>query len=211
MRTSARTTALPAIALPAMLVLLLAGCAAEGTGADPGATGSSGATSAPADGAGEDGTGCPYGVWSLDVPDLAVQLESSLEESMGKDATVVGDGEQRIEWGADGAVEFTTDLTITVTATLDDDLEMVMTQVHSGGAGGDLAYADGVATPSGWDGSTYAVATSMTIGGVDAPVAETPVGALFDASTPMQITCDGDTMLTHTAPSPYTQRWLRQD
>ena len=211
MRTRASVFTLPALVLPAVVVLLLAGCAGPEGESDPasGDGGAGGTTAAPETSDGAGGTGCPYGVWSLDVPDLATQLEASLESSMGRDAAVVASGEQRIEWGDDDAVEFSTDLTITVTTSLDDGIEMVMTQHHTGGANGALDYADVTAIAPGWD-SDYAVPTTLTIGGIETPSDATPIDGFFDASTPMQVTCEGDAMVTNTAPSPYTQRWLRE-
>jgi hypothetical protein len=203
---SARTTA---IAIPAVLLLLLSACA-----------GGPGDTPVPTDGAepdgatealdgGEDGTECPYGAWSLDIDDLGAQLQEYLEESSGLPNEVAMDGEQRLLWGADGAAEFSSDLTITITSTLDDGLDMIITQVHSGGSSGQLDYADGEATPSGWDQTGYVVSSTVEVGGVPTE-SEFPVDGFFETSEPMQIGCDGGELFTYTEPSFVTARWVRE-
>ena len=203
-----------AIAIPAEHLFVLAGCAGGSGGSDgsePGALPDgaepTGATE-DLDG-GEDGTGCPYGAWTLDTVDLGAQLEEYLEDSSGRDNTVVMDGTQRLLWGADGAAEFATDLTITITTSLDDGLDMTMTQVHSGGSSGELAYADGQATPSGWHQTGYVVSSTVVIGGVPTE-SEIPIGGFFETSEPMQIGCDGGMLFTYTEPSFVTQRWTRE-
>ena len=205
-----RTTA-TALAIPAVLILLLAGCAAGSgetdAGALPDGAEPTGATE-DLDG-GNDGTGCPFGVWSLDTADLGTQLEAYLEESSGQENTVTMDGTQTLEWGADGAAEFSTALTVTILTSLDDGLEMTITQVHSGGSSGELAYADGEAIPSNWDGEGYVVTSTVTIAGVPTE-SDTPIDGFFATSQPMQIGCDGGDLYTYTEPSFVTQRWVRQ-
>ncbi|GEM_PF-2680696 len=208
MRISTMTTA---IAAPAILLLALAGCAGGAGGGDGagGADGGSGGTAAPVDGGGA-GAGCVVGTWALDTDDLGAQLEAYIESSSGNATTVAMGGGQELVWSADGSATFTTDLTVTVTTALDDGIEFVITQQHTGGTSGMLALSGDVATPSGWDDHGYTVSNQVTVNGVPTDVAAVPVeGFGFDAATPLTVTCDGDRLATHTDPSFATQHWTR--
>lgn len=196
MFTARRATA---IALPAVLLFSLGGCALV----DP-----------SGDGDVLTGTAaCALGhTWELNIDDLAEQVKADLAGN-GIAAETAASGSQTLEWSVEGHVDITSDYTITVTIA---GVEQVYTveQKNSGTITG-AAYINGeVAIPRKWDDADYTSETTADLSGTPVEVADlsfTVPRTDFDDSVGLELTCNGKELTIHPRGSAITQTWTRKD
>lgn len=191
------------LSAPALLVLALAACA-------PGGAPAGAPTAEPADpGSGAAGGGTAECLtdrtWVLDLDDLAQQLADNMT-SNGMTATQSsGAGRQTFVMRSDGRAEASIASTFTLGVDAGDGVEIVVEQTHTGAPSGNWQLAGNTLKFTDWT-SDYAIQNTVLINGVasDAPI-NLPADALD--GTNMTITCEGDTLTTKAAISPFTQRW----
>ncbi len=198
MFTARRATA---IALPAVLLFTLGGCALV----DP-------------SGDGEQLTGtaaCALGhTWELNVDDLAEQIKNDLTNAGVTVDTVVASGSQTFDWSIEGHVAITSDYTITVKTVPAAEQVLTVEQTHSGSITG-AAYINGeVAIPRKWDDSDFSVATTADLSGEKVEEADLTITIPptdFDDSVGLELTCNGKELTIHPRGSVITQTWARKD
>ena len=189
------------IALPAVLLVTLGGCAlVDPSGGDDVLTGTA---------------ACALGhTWELDVAGVAEQVKADLTKIGVPVTDVVGSGTQTLDWSLEGHVALDSNYTITVTTAPAADQVLTVEQVHSGSVTG-AAYVNGeVAIPRKWDDSQYSVDTTADLAGAEIKVAdigfEVPKSD-FDDSVGLELTCNGKELTIHPRGSVVTQTWTRKD
>lgn len=197
-------------ALMPLLVLSLAGCTllGGGGGEDP-----EGDSPGAADGSSEElegrSTACVIDKdWQLDVADMAAQLGANLSDNGLTVVSSTGEGESGIYFDQEGYAGSATDATYTIVVDMGDGLVMTMMQHHEGAPGGNWAW-DGESESTmifeGWDGEVV-ITTDTMINGEAAPTSTTPLSGGMDGQS-MTVSCDGDTLVTQSAGSPFTSTW----
>lgn len=198
MFTARRATA---IALPAVLVFTLGGCALVDTNGDEDVL-----TGIAA---------CALGhTWELDLTELAEQVKADLEKNGVAVQNVVGSGEQTLDWSVEGHVALDSNYELTITSAPAADQVLTVVETHSGTIKG-AAYINGeVAIPRKWDDSKYTLDTTAENNGAEVAVADIgyviPV-TTFDDSVGLELTCNGDELTIHPRGSQITQTWSRSD
>lgn len=200
---------IPALAIPAALLLGLTACASGGAGSGSGDGGSGG------DGSGGSG-GSATGVecltdrtWSLDLDDLVAQLA----EQMGETVPVTeasASGTQTFEFSSDGTAVAAIDSTF-VLGVDGDGLILTITQTHSGAPSGAWSDAgEGNLAFDEWDQTGYTIENEISMDGtsVDMPL-ELPSNS-FGGST-MSYECSGSSLTTTVPENTYTYRWSTED
>ena len=195
-------TALTAFAVATVAVLGVAGCAAgsgspvAGPGVDGDADGSDTVSLAE----------CIVGEWSGDVVDLGEHLLAFFAQNGSPVTDVTSTGSIILEVDAT-SMTYTSDVTHQMTATLDDETEMVLTQTQIGVSSGDwTAEGDSVAYSNWTEG--IEIESVVTIGGVDSGVPiDVPAGDTEDI--PVTTTCEADVLTTHPEGTPFTTTWVR--
>lgn len=183
-----------ALALPALLVLTLGGCALlEPAGTNVPLTGIA---------------ACALGhTWTQDFEGIKQQITDDLSKK-GINATgITVTGEQTMEWTEKSQMSISGDYTIAVTTAEAEDKTLTVTEAHHGTASG-AAYINGdVAIPRNWE-TTFGWDTTADLSGetLEAPPYGLPV-TVFDDSVGLILTCDGDTLTIHPRGSKLTQTW----
>ena len=191
-----------ALALPALLVIALAGCGDDGSDGGDGDGGSGGSG-----GAGGSTASCLVGkTWSLDVADAAEQLGTYMTGNGLNVTESSGDGAETFTFNDDGTASTTTTLSYTITIDSGDGLVLTLVQTHTGTPSGGYEIDGDTVTFSDWNQNDYAIANHMMVNGVesDAPI-QVPDAGL--GGTDMVVSCDGGAMTTKVAASPFTQKW----
>lgn len=196
----------------ASLLLVLSGC---GTGS-PGGPGSEPSADGSGSGSGTDSGSSTSGcledrVWALNTDDLAAQLAANMSSNGMTVTESTANGRQSIEFGSDGTASSTVDVTYTLSIDSGDGIVITVVQTHSGTPHGEWAYTSdpAVLTFSNWDNSGYSIQNSILVNGVagDSPIS-LPEDTLGDSD--MEIVCEGNTLSTHVAVSPFTQHWIAE-
>lgn len=194
--------------IPVTVLFGLSGCFLLGGG---GGTGSTSDPTASSD-SGRDLAGGAVGClvdkdWKLDVDDAATQIGDLLTSNGLTVISSVGTGDQTFHFTADGAATSSTNLNFTITIDAGSGLVMVMDQHHEGTPGGDWAWTgdDSQLVFNNWEGD-YTVTTNLTINGQAAPSSVAPPSSGLDGQS-MTVSCDGDTLHTQAAGSPYAETW----
>lgn len=198
MFTARRATA---IALPAVLIFTLGGCALLDTNGDE-----------------EVLTGiaaCALGhTWTLDVEGLAEQVKADLAKNGVPVQEVIGSGEQTLDWSVEGHVALDSNYELTVTTVPATDQVLTVVDTHAGSITG-AAYINGeVAIPRKWDASKYTRETVASNNGAE--VALTDIGftvpeTTFDDSVGLELTCNGNELTIHPRGSNFTQTWTKKN
>ncbi len=187
------------IALPALLVFGLSGCALlESQGTDTTLTGVA---------------ACAQGhTWSVDTADLAAQVLADLKGRDIKASAVDVEGTQTLTWGLDSAMTITSDYTFTITAKSSDKV-LISTQVHQGESTGKAYVNADVAIPRTWDASGFEVTTTFELDGAEVTesVPFTTIETDFDDTVGIILTCDGTAMTTQPRGTEIVQKWTRSD
>lgn len=196
-------------ATASVLLLLLAACT-PAPGADPGSDPSGGATGAADSASGS--TDCLVDrTWVLNTDDLAAQLAANITANGLTVTQSTADGRQTVEFASDGTATSSVDVTYTIAVDTGDGLVMTIVQTHSGTPGGQWAWLgdSSTLTFSNWDNGGYSVQNTILIDGVavDAPI-DIPSDTL--SGTDMETSCEGNTLSTHVAVSPFTQHWIAE-
>jgi hypothetical protein len=196
-------TTVTAFAFAAVAVLGVAGCTTTGPGsliAGPDADGD------PDDSGAVTLGECVIGTWSGDVVDLGEQLLEFFSQVGSPVTDVTSTGTITLEVDAT-SMTYTSDVTHQMTATLDDDMDMVVTQTQVGVSSGDWTAEGDTIAYSNWT-EGIEIESTVTIGGVDSGVPlDVPAGD--SADIPVTTTCDGDTLTTHPEGTPFTTTWAR--
>jgi hypothetical protein len=146
---------------------------------------------------------------SADVPGLAAQMQEYMTGNGLPVTSVEGSGTQQLSLDEQGYAGFSTDLTLVTVADLSNDMVLTVTQTHSGTMRADWGWdSDTVFGFSNITDEGYAVTTVADINGTatEYPL-DMPLGGLSDV--PLTVTCEGDTMTTKAAESPFTTTWHR--
>ena len=192
-----------ALVFPAVLLIGLTGCGGSG-GGDPEEDGGTGGEEL------EGGsTACVIDKnWHLDIADAAAKLGAQLTSNGLNVQSSTGEGDQSFYFDQEGIAGSSTNLTYTMVVDMGDGLVMTMAQHHEGAPGGNWAW-DGEAESTilfdSWTGD-YVVTTDTSINGTAAPTSTSPMGGGLDGQA-MTVSCDGDTMETQAAGSPFVQVW----
>lgn len=190
-----------AIVLPAVLLLGLSGCFPTGDEPD----GDAGAGDVLEGGS----TACVIDKnWQLDVEDAAAKLGAYLASTGQAVVSSEGVGEQGIFFDQEGIAGSSTNLTYTIVIDAGDGLIMTMVQEHAGDAGGNWAWEGEEESTIGYEGWTgdYNVTTTTSINGTASEPSVTNLTEGLNGQT-MTVSCDGDTMETQAAGSPFVQVW----
>lgn len=202
------------LVVPALLVLVVSGCA-MGESSSPSAPSPS--ASAADDGSGSEAaaastTSCVVDRdWSLDIADMAAQLGASMSGNGVNVTQSEGAGSHTIRFSETGEVSSSVDLTYTLTL-VQDELTFTLVQTHAGDSGGEWAWVGDTDTMtfSNWDNSGYTVQNQFLINGMASESAmDIPNETL--AGTDLVATCSGSTLTTKATASPFTQRWTTDD
>ena len=191
-----------ALVIPAVLLVSLTGCFGDPAD-DP-----DGGTSAGDELAGGS-TACVIDKdWHLDIADAAAKLGAQLSSNGLNVVSSNGEGNQSFYFDQEGIVGSSTNLSYTMVIDMGDGLVMTMVQHHQGDPGGNWAWdgeAESTIVFDGWNGD-YTVTTDTSINGTAAPTSTAPIGSGLDGQA-MTVSCDGDTMETQAAGSPFVQVW----
>jgi len=183
-----------ALALPAVLVLTLGGCALlEPAGTNVPLTGIA---------------ACALGhTWTQDFEGLKQYITDDLGKNGIAATGVTFTGEQTMTWDDKAHVVITSDYSVAVTTAEAEDKTLTVTENHTGTASG-AAYINGdVAIPRNWKNelSYEAVADSNGEPLEAAPYAVPNTS--FDDAVGLILTCDGSTLTIHPRGSQLTQTW----
>ena len=146
--------------------------------------------------------------WELDVADMAAQLGETMASSGVNVVSTVGEGEAGIYFDQEGIAGSATNVSYTIVIDMGDGLVMTMVQHHEGSPGGNWAWDGGSESTivfDGWNGEVV-ITTDTSINGTAAPTSTTPLGGGLDGQA-MTVSCDGDTLVTQAAGSPFAQTW----
>ena len=183
-----------ALALPAVLVLTLGGCALlEPAGTNVPLTGIA---------------ACALGhTWTQDFEGLKQQIIDSLGKNGIAATGVTFTGEQTMTWDEKSHMTLKGDYTIAVTTAEAEEKTLTVTEAHSGTASG-AAYINGdVAIPRNWDNKLGWDTTADLSGeALEAPPYGLPA-TTFDDAVGLILTCDGDTMTISPRGTKLTQTW----
>jgi hypothetical protein len=194
-----RTSRIALIGVPVILMLGLTACDSGGGGSED-------------DGeiVGGSPTECVTGLWDADVADLATQMGEHLTAKGLPIISSTGSGSQQLSLDEQGYAGFaSTGLQLVITADLENDLILTVTQTHNGSMRADW----------GWDSDTVFGFTNITdegyqvdtVADINGTVTEypldIPLGGMSDV--PLAVTCEGDTMTTKAEQSPFTTTWHR--
>jgi len=195
------------IALIPVLVLALAGCTPGGTtpAEDDGSSG------------GEEleggSTACVIDRnWELDIADMAAQLGENLSSNGLAVVSSTGAGESGLYFDQEGYAGSATNASYTIVIDMGDGLVMTMVQHHEGSPGGNWAWdgeSESTMVFEGWSGELV-ITTDTSINGTAAPTSTTPMGTGLDGQS-LTVSCDGDTLVTQSAGSPFTSTWHAAD
>lgn len=194
-----------------LLGIALTGCqfgggtAGSGGHAEPSAAGSPDASAAA--GSGNSDTGCVADKdWHVDVDDLAQQLQERLEAGGMTIQSVDGHGSQLIRFNSTGNMASSTDLTFVVKIEL-KDTTMTETQHQVGPASAEWAWLgdSNVVTLTEWVENIKAT-NKITIGGSTSS-ADLPLNFAGMQGAQMTLECDGDSLTTSSADSPFVKHW----
>lgn len=157
------------------------------------------------------GASCFIGRWSADLDDLAAQLGSFLAGSGVRAESVRATGSQEITVDPAGTATVVTGVRYSLRVDL-NGTALDLTQDHIGHATGDWLWegpaTDGTVTLANLD-SDYSVDNIALVDGVEVAL-DIPVDASPAVTTePMQVSCFGDTLVTHQDPAPFTITWHR--
>ena len=202
-----------ALVIPAVLLFSLSGCFLLGGGSGTGDADSDSDGSAGGDDREGGSTACLIDKnWQLDVQDAAEKLGEQIASNGLTVISATGEGGQEIFFDQEGFAGSASDLTYTLVVDMTDGLLMTMTQHHEGAPGGNWAWegdSESTISFSDWS-SDYTVTTDTSINGTAAPTSVVPMGGGLDGQT-MTVSCDGDTMETQAAGSPFVQVWHAGD
>lgn len=208
---------IPALVVPALLVLALAGCGDDGAGGGAGGeTGGSGGTGESGSGSGAlssdpaGNTACvAHGSWNLDINQAATDLGSTLTAKGLSVTSASGEGHQTIAFDPAGTVSTDTGLAYTIAVDMGDGVLMTMKQTHEGAPGGEWAWM-GATNVIGFTNfeTGYIVTTHIDINGKSGESATPLASSGLGAGTMTIISCDANSMTTQAAGSPFTQHWL---
>jgi len=183
-----------ALALPAVLVLTLGGCALlEPAGTNVPLTGIA---------------ACALGhTWTQDFEGLKQQITDVLGKNGIAATGVTFTGEQIMTWDEKAHMTITGDYSVAVTTAEAEEKTLTVTEAHSGTASG-AAYINGdVAIPRNWDNKLTSDASADLSGEpLEAPPYGLPV-TTFDDAVGLILTCDGDTLTIHPRGTQLTQTW----
>ena len=173
------------VALPALLVFGLTGCALVT------ASGSNEAPTAM--------QACAMGhTWTLDTKDLSSQISADLKTRNLPVTNVETTGTQTLKWGVDGTVTNTADYTIVATVTTAPEAVSTVTQVYKVTATGRAFISSDVAIPRDWQESGKKLTQVGSLNGaVDDPLPFPILATAFDDAVGLELTCDGKTLTTH--------------
>ena len=150
--------------------------------------------------------------WHLDVPDITEQVTNRVVAMGMPVVSSEGTGSMTTNYGADGVVTSTGDVTFTLTVQAPDGpLSTLIQRQHGGGEGSwrwDGTAENNLAYES-WE-STYEIDITMSVGGatVDIPI-ELPDPV--SGGSAMKVACSGQTLATTPDGSPFTQHWTTDD
>jgi hypothetical protein len=200
MRTRlALTTGLATLSLFALVACTAPGSGdgGDGSGTDPGGSGSSGGISE-----------CLVGTWNLDGQNNADQIHALMLENGTPVTSTETSG--TVHLIVDGStMTYVSDISYVMTAALDAGLEMIVSQLQAGESSGSWSVEGDEVVFADWvNGIT--VTTAVTIGGA---TSSTPIDIPADtgAGVAMEVVCEGDTLSTHPLESPFTNLWTRVD
>jgi hypothetical protein len=199
MRTTRRTLT---TGLAALSLFALAACTAPGSGGDggtgpDGTDGSSGGSGGLAD--------CIEGSWAADLADLAAQLQAYFVANGTPVVSTESAGTSTLAVEGD-TMTYDSQATFTMVADA-DGLVMVIEQDQIGVSTGAWAAEGDTIVYSDWE-TGIEITTTITIGGASAG---SPTVVPGDAGDGLEVatTCDGDTLTTTPAESPFTTTWAR--
>lgn len=198
------------IAAATIVLLTLSACSAGGGDGSTTETGS-GADSGAA-GSGSAADSCLVDrVWDLNTSDLAAQLAANFTSNGLVVTQSTANGTQTIEFGSDGTASSTVDVTYTIAIDSGDGIVITVVQTHSGTPHGEWTRAGdaGTLTFSNWDNAGYSVQNTVLVNGT---AGDFPISIPEDTlgSSDMEIVCEGNTLSTRVAPSPFTQHWIAE-
>jgi hypothetical protein len=184
------------IALPLLLIAGLTACTPDGT--DP----------APADGAAGGGTAACLAdrTWVLDLPDLTAQLAEQMSSNGLNVTESSAEGRQTFFFGSDGNAQASLDSTFTLGVDSGDGIVITVVQTHSGSPSGAWELDGDTVVFADWDVADYAIQNSILVNGIGADAPITLPDDTLDG-TDLTITCEGDSLSTKAAASPFTQHW----
>lgn len=191
---------LAAFAFTAVAIVGLAGCnatAGDGSGGDGDGEGP-GATVSLSD--------CLVGSWAADIQDLGQQLLAFFDASGTPVTAVTSTGALTLDVDA-ATMMYTSDVTHSMTAVLEDGLEMIVTQTQLGVSSGDWTADESAVTYANWT-PGITIETTISLGGqASGTPVEIPAGDA--AGLPLTTSCEGDVLTTKPDGSPFTTIWNR--
>jgi hypothetical protein len=186
--------------LAALSLFALAACTAPGPGGDGDGTGPDGSSG------GSGGlAGCIEGSWEADLDDLAAQLQEFFVANGTPIVSTESAGTSTLD--VDSAT-MTYDSQVTFTMVADNDgLQMIVKQDQIGVSTGNWAVEGDSVVYSGWE-TGIDITTTVTIEG---STVGSPTIVPGDGGDGLEVatTCDGDTLTTTPAASPFTTTWAR--
>jgi len=184
------------IALPLLLLACLTACTPAGT--DP----------APAGDAAGGGTAACLAdrTWVLDLPDLTAQLAENMSANGLAVTESSAEGRQTFVFNSDGSAVASIDATYTLGVDSGDGIVITVVQTHSGSPSGQWELDGDTVVFAGWDEADYAIQNTILVNGVGADAPITLPDDSLDG-TDLTITCEGDSLSTKAAASPFTQHW----
>jgi len=130
--------------------------------------------------------------WVLDLESARTNVAQRLSEH-GAGGDIVVDGSQRLEWRIGGAMQFETDLTISVTNP--GPPALLLEQRVQGRSGGDSVFSGDVAVPRNWSDDELTVSETMTVDdAVPDPIPWRLGRTWIDDTVGLVTTCTGDTL-----------------
>jgi hypothetical protein len=190
--------------LAAATLLVLTGCfpgsggsGDSGSGSDGGSAGGSGGVST---------ADCLTGSWNLDTADLAAQLQDYFVANGTPVTSTETAGAVTLDVEGD-SMTYDSTVSYTMTAQLDDGLEMVVMQTHTGTSTGDWSVEGDSVVFANWT-NGITIDNTVSINGMES---EMPIAMPedTDGGVPMTVTCSGDTLTTKPDASPFTSTWAR--
>ncbi|MEO8260960.1 MAG: hypothetical protein ABI566_00210 [Pseudolysinimonas sp.] len=204
MRTDARFRPSFAVVAAIAAALVLAGCSGSGAeGPDEPVAES------PAEPAVD--TGCVVGEWTLDLTDLASQMAIELTANGLEVTEYTGAGHYLFTILDTGVASMDVNSTFSLTATSGAGPEITVVQTHTGAPFGFWGWVGdtNVLEFDDWNDGGYLVENLTSIGGVNTTDGQIPIALPSDplGESNMTVTCDGSTMTTQSAGSPYLHHW----
>lgn len=190
------TTGLAALSLFALAACTVPTAGGDGTGgtAPDGSSGASGGLA-----------GCIEGSWAADLDDLAAQLQEFFVANGTPVVSTTSAGSSTLE--VEGST-MTYDSNATFTMVADNDgMEMTVKQDQIGVSTGNWAVEGDAVVYSGWE-TGIEITTTVTISGTTVGSPTIVPGDGGDGLV-VATTCEGDTLTTAPAESPFTTTWVR--